>query len=284
VPLDPNRPAGKGTQVVVNGIVPGGPAATAGVQRGDVVLEAAGEDVSALSAEEASSRIRGPPGSKLRIMLKRTGADEPVVLLIERAAVKLAATTSSVETIEGKKVGLVQIKQFSTSTADDVRKALEGLLPQKPAALVLDLRGNTGGYFTGGIDVARLLLGKGETINWVTDCKQNEVKYETYEDGLDTTTPCYVLVDDRTASASEILASALQDNGRAKLVGKDHTFGKAVIQTVSKLEDGSGIVVTTARYQTPKRTNINKRGIDVDIAKQCAADDPIKSCLPSPLV
>ena len=187
---------------------------------------------------------------------------------------KLAAVTSQ---LQGK-TGFVRIKQFSTATTADVKSAREGLKAKGAQSLVIDLRQNTGGYFTGGVDVARLLLPKDAKITTVTDNRLNRVEYQTYEDGLDISTPLYLLVDGKTASASEILSSALQDNGRAKLVGVK-TFGKAVIQTVSRLEDGSGVVVTTARYETPKGTNINQAGIEVDVQKECAPSVPAPECV-----
>lgn len=273
-------------RVTINNVVPGGPADRAGVRPGDEIVNADGEDCTRLSAEEASKYVRGAAGSKLRLVVRSSPDAEQRVVLIERAEVKLAAVTKSSATLGGVPVGFVTIRQFSTSTAADVKAALADVLAKRPAALVLDLRGNTGGYFTGGVDVARLLLPKGRPITFVTDNRRNVVTYETYDDGLDTETPLYLLVDSRTASASEILSSALQDNGRAKLIGCSgpRTFGKAVIQTVSPLSDGSGIVVTTARYQTPQRTDINKKGIAVDMEKDCPISTEAAKCLPSKLV
>jgi len=189
---------------------------------------------------------------------------------------KIDAVSSSVV----GKVGLIRIRNFSTSTADDVKKALEGFQSKGLQKLVLDLRGNTGGFFPGGVDVAKLLLPQGRDVTFVTDYKGAELGYQTFGEGLDTTTPLYVLVDAKTASASEILASALQDNGRATLVGTK-TFGKAVIQNVAALSDGSAVVVTTAKYETPKRTNINKRGIEPNILRDCALGTPALECLGS---
>ena len=107
------------------------------------------------------------------------------------------------------------------------------------------------------------------------------VPYETYADGAEVDTPLYILVDDKTASASEILTSALQDNGRATVIvaNSDRTFGKAVIQNVARLSDGSGVVVTTARYETPKRTDINQRGIGADRTVKCEKKESAESCL-----
>ena len=112
----------------------------------------------------------------------------------------------------------------------------------------------------------------------MTDKKRNVVTYQAYEDGAYLDQKLTLLVDGKTASASEILASALQDNGRATLVGSQ-TFGKAVIQTVERLEDGSAVVVTIARYETPKHTNINKQGIVPDVNKACPTTTPAPDCL-----
>ncbi|EOD24861.1 carboxyl-terminal processing protease [Emiliania huxleyi CCMP1516] len=261
-------------RVTINNVVPGGPADRAGVRPGDEIVNADGEDCTRLSAEEASKYVRGAAGSKIGAWGPRP-RPEPAP---PSPQVKLAAVTKSSATLGGVPVGFVTIRQFSTSTAADVKAALAD-------ALVLDLRGNTGGYFTGGVDAA---AAQG-TADHVRDRQPSQR-------GMDTETPLYLLVDSRTASASEILSSALQDNGRAKLIGcsgarprgrdgrRPRTFGKAVIQTVSPLSDGSGIVVTTARYQTPQRTDINKKGIAVDMEKDCPISTEAAKCLPSKLV
>jgi len=267
---------GGGTGVAIATVVEGGPADKAGLKPGDVLQSVDGDDVGAKTPEEAAAGVRGAPGSRVRLAVRRDGADE--VLVIERGAVKLAAVTTKVaKAAKGETVGVIRIRQFSTSTAADVKKALEELTP-KVGRLVLDLRGNTGGYFPGGVDVARLLLPNDATITVVTDYKLNEVKYTTFDDGVELEKPVVALVDGRTASASEILTSALQDNARATVVGST-TFGKAVIQNVAPLDDGSAVVVTTARYQTPKRTDINGRGIQVDVAKACPLPTAAEECI-----
>jgi len=276
--------AGGPTDVTINSVVEGSPAEKAGLKQGDVIEEVDGENVRSLSAEEAASRVRGAIGSKMRLVARREGQEEPITRVIERASVKLEGVSNlGVSTIGGTKVGLTRMKQFSTTTAADVQNALEAQAKQGAQAFVLDLRGNTGGYFTGGIDVARLFLPKDAIINYVTDKKQNVVTYQAYEDGAYLSQKLVVLVDGKTASASEILSSALQDNGRATLVGSQ-TFGKAVIQTVEKLEDGSAVVVTIARYETPKHTDINKQGITPNVVKECPPPTPASECLPPKLV
>ena len=271
-------------EVSVNSVVDNGPADKGGLRVGDIVEIVDGEDVSRLSAEEVAARIRGPPGSKVSLQLAAQSTKEDVrKVILERAEVKLAAVTSNLESVKGKKAGVIKIRQFSTETAADVRTCLNKFAPSRLDFLIFDLRGNTGGYFTGGIDLARLMLPKDATITTVTDNKLNVVKYETYDDGIDITTPVLLVVDSRTASASEIFSSAMQDNARAKLIGS-RTFGKAVIQTVSPLEDGSAVVVTTARYRTPSGKDINQRGIEVDYpVEACTPASPVLTCVPSSL-
>ena len=273
---------GNGGPVLISSVVDGAPSDLAGLKPGDALIEADGFNLEKLTPEEAAGKIRGAVGSKLRLVIQRKGEEEPLIKLITRGSVKLEAVTSKVETVGGAKVGFIRIKQFSTTTADDVKAALEGF-GGDAKAFVLDLRGNTGGYFPGGVDVARLFLPAERDITFVVDKRQQVTTYNTFTDGAYTQTPLLLLVDGNTASASEVLSSALQDNGRAKLAGT-RTFGKAVIQTVEELDDGSAVVVTIAQYQTPKKTNINKKGIEVELPRPdcplgaeavgtCVADD-----------
>jgi carboxyl-terminal processing protease len=141
------------------------------------------------------------------------------------------------------------------------------------------LRNNPGGYFPAGVDVARLFLKGSRPIVYVVDKNGIQDEIDSGGDGLILNEPLVVLVNKATASASEILAGALQDSGRAKLVGQQ-TFGKGVVQTVTPLSDGSGLAVTVARYETPAHKNINKIGITPDVKSDCAADAPAAVCLP----
>jgi carboxyl-terminal processing protease len=264
---------------VFKSIVEGSPADQADLKPGDVLEDADGFSLRGLSPEEAAAKVRGPKGSKLRLTVSREGEAEPLVKIITRAGVKLAGVTSSVQTANGEKVGFVRIKQFSTTTAADVSAALTELKGDGVKELVVDLRGNTGGYFPGGVDVARLFLKNESPITFVVDKRAQTTPFSTFEDGAYADVPLVLLVDGKTASASEILSSALQDNKRATLVG-EQTFGKAVIQNVEKLSDGSAVVVTIAKYETPNRTDINKKGIEPQVKKQCpSADDAAVSCI-----
>lgn len=264
--------------VAISTVVEGAPSEAAGLKPGDVLLDADDNPLLGLTPEEAAAKVRGPVGSKLRLTIRRAGEAEPVVKIIERKSVKLEAVTSTMGSSNGQKVGYIRIKQFSTATVDDVKKALDGLKGAK--SYVFDLRGNTGGYFPGGVDVARLFLKAETPITYVIDKRQQVTTYSTFEDGAYADAPLVILVDDKTASASEILSACLQDNGRARLVGATpKTYGKAVIQTVEQLTDGSAVVVTIAKYETPKRTDINKLGISVDAVRDCPAGAAAVQCV-----
>jgi len=268
-----NQKVAKDATVVFSTIVEGSPAEQAGLRPGDVLEEVDGFSLRGLSPEEAAAKVRGAVGSRLRLTVSRAGEAEPLVKLITRAPVKLAGVTSSLQDGPAKtKVGYVRIKQFSTTTATDVAAALEQLTAKGAKAFVFDLRGNTGGYFPGGVDVARLFLRAEAPITYVVDKRDQTTTYAAFEDGAYANVPLLLLVDGKTASASEILSSAMQDNARATLVG-EQTFGKAVIQTVEQLNDGSAVVVSIAKYQTPKRTDINRKGIAPEVLKACPPKD-----------
>lgn len=252
------------------------PAARAGIRPLDVIRYIDGEDASPLTPDEAAARIRGKPGTSLLLTIVHDdGAGREETVKLVREALKLR--TVNVSTLPGE-TALVRIKQFNSTTADDLRDAL-AKRSAPPRRVVIDLRNNPGGYFPGGIDVARLFIKKQTPIVFVVDKNGIQDEVDTVDDGSYADVPLVVLVDKGTASASEILAGALKDNGRAKLVG-EKTFGKGVVQTVSQLSDGSGVAVTVARYETPAHRDINKIGIAPDVVAECRLDADVSSCLP----
>lgn len=262
-----------GTEVRVSMALDDSPAAKAGVRPRDRIVFIDGEDVSALSPDEAAARIRGRPGTRVQLtVLHEGGAEESFTMT--RESLKL----QSVKVNEMKKGEIyVKIKQFNSSTAADMKDALEGVSSVK--RIILDLRDNPGGYFPGGVDVARLFVKASTPIVYVVDKNGVQDEINAIVDGEFADIPMVVLVNQTTASASEILAGALKDTGRAKLVGQQ-TYGKGVVQTVSQLSDGSGIAVTIARYETPSHNDINKIGISPDVKSSCTSDAEVHSCFP----
>lgn len=256
----------------------GSPAARAGIRPYDIIRYIDGESTDSLTPDEAAARIRGKPGTSIMVTIVHKsrgslGEEETVRLMRENLrlhSVKIAPLKN--DTV------LVKIKQFNSTTANDLREALESFKSFK--RIILDLRNNPGGYFPGGVDVARLFMKAETPIVFVVDKNGISEEMDTVQDGLFSDLPMAVLVNKGTASASEILAGALKDNQRAKLVG-EKTFGKGVVQTVLQLSDGSGVAVTIARYETPSHKDINKIGILPDVSSSCGLEADVLSCIPS---
>ncbi|KAI0567473.1 Peptidase S41 [Gracilaria domingensis] len=253
------------------------PAERAGVRPSDVIKFIDGEDTSSLTPDEAAARIRGRPGSIVTLTVVHDGGNgKEESFNLTRVNLKLKSVKSS---MPKPRELYIKIKQFSSSTADDLKAALEEYNNKEIDRIILDLRNNSGGYFPGGVDVARLFLKAGTPIVYVMDKSGVADEIDNAYDGMLTDVPMCILVNSGTASASEILAGALKDNGRARLVG-EQTFGKGVVQTVSQLSNGSGIAVTVARYETPNHININKVGIAPDFKRECSLDADVHTCLP----
>jgi len=268
------------TRVSIVNVVENSPAARAGFKRGDFITNIDGTPIDGKTAEIAAAMTRGNPGTPVSISVDRPGVAE-IRANIVRQELKLQGMVANLkETTKGTKIGNIKIKFFSKETLQDVTAAIKNLKTQGAQVFVLDLRHCPGGYFPAGIDVARLFLPTEKTVVYVLDRNGISDYYETVIDGLEIEKPLYVLVDEKTASASEILTGALKDNDRATLVGKK-TFGKARVQTLTQLEDGSGLAVTVSRYETPLKIDINKVGIPVDVESDCGPDDDILICLES---
>ena len=208
-------------------------------------------------------------------------------LELERAPVTLnAVEAGSVALGGGRRAGLVRISSFSQETPAQLVDAVRAALATAGGvdALVVDLRGNAGGYMPAGVAAAELFLERGAPI--VSEVRRAGAALPSVAQGVgaETKVPLCVLVDGRTASAAEIMAAALQDNGRATLAGPGRTFGKGRIQNVQRLVGGSGVSVTRARYVTPKGRDIHGVGLTPDVvADACAATEPDARCVEAAL-
>jgi len=260
-------------RVSVAAVLDASPAALAGIRPDDEILLVDGEETGGLSPDEVAARIRGEADSFVRLRIHRRGEREPRDLVIKRTPLRLDALLARGPDPEG--VAYIRIRQFNENTAEELRAAVERMAANQsaPLQLVVDLRSNPGGYFPDGVDAARLFLPKDRTVVYTVDAKDRVKELHAQEDGpllRMVQSPVWVLIDRGTASASEIFAVALHDNDEAKLIGSC-SFGKGVIQTVQGLRDGSAVAITTARYETPKHENINKRGVCPDIVATCKA-------------
>ncbi|MCU0546630.1 MAG: S41 family peptidase [Oscillatoriaceae cyanobacterium Prado104] len=240
----------------------GSPADKAGIQPLDRIVKIDGTPTSELTLDEAATRMRGRAGTTVTLTLERQGKDAPEEIELVRDRIELNPVYAQLQSgPDDLPLGYIRLSQFSANATTEVARAIDRLEKQGAAAYVLDLRNNPGGLLQAGIEVARLWLDSG-TIVYTVNRQGILGSFEAAGQAL-TDDPLIVLVNKGTASASEILAGALQDNGRAHLVG-EKTFGKGLIQSLFDLSDGSGLAVTVAKYETPNHMDINKLGIAPD--------------------
>ncbi|KDP21204.1 hypothetical protein JCGZ_21675 [Jatropha curcas] len=249
----------------VLGLLLDGPAHTAGVRQGDEVLAVNGEDVRGKSAFEVSSLLQGPNETFVTIKVKHGNCGPIQSLEVQRQLIARTPVFYRLEQVnkDATSVGYVRLKEFNALAKKDLVIAMKRLQDMGASYFVLDLRDNLGGLVQAGIEISKLFLNEGKTVIYTVGKDpqyQNTIVADT---APLVTAPVIVLVNNKTASASEIVASALHDNCRAVLVG-ERTFGKGLIQSVFELRDGSGVVVTVGKYVTPNHMDINGNGIEPD--------------------
>ncbi|MFM9087178.1 MAG: S41 family peptidase, partial [Cyanobium sp.] len=221
-----------------------------------------GKSTKGMTTEDAVKLIRGKAGTSVKLTLRRKGA--LISMPLTRELIELHAVNHQVNTTtDGLKVGYIRLKQFNANAAKDMRAALRDLEQKGVQGYVLDLRSNPGGLLMASVEIARQWLNEGVIVSTKTRDGIQDIKRANGR--ALTTRPLVVLVNEGSASASEILSGALQDNNRAVLVGQK-TFGKGLVQSVRGLSDGSGMTVTIAKYLTPRNRDIHKHGINPDVS------------------
>jgi len=251
--------ADKSLQVIAP--IEGSPAAAADLQPRDRILAIDGHSTAELTLDEAANYMRGPVGTTVVLTISRA-EQAPEEVTLTRDIVNLnPVMTRLAQVSDDLTVGYIRLSQFNANATSEVAATLQDLEQQGANAYILDLRNNPGGLLNAGIEIARLWLDRG-TIVYTFDRRGVLDDFEADGSAL-TDDPLVLLVNEGTASASEILAGALQDNRRAQLVGNT-TFGKGLIQSLFDLSDGSGLVVTVAKYKTPANHDINRSGIRPD--------------------
>ena len=258
--------------IVVVSPIEGTPASRAGVQPKDVIVSIDGKSTKGMTTEDAVKLIRGKEGSKVVLGLRRKG--QVVTVPLVRSRIEIHSVESQLNTTTGgEKVGYIRLKQFNANAAKEMRAAIRKLEEDGASGYVLDLRSNPGGLLEASVDIARQWLDEGTIVSTKTRNGIQDVRRAT--GSALTQRPVVVLVNEGSASASEILSGALQDNHRAQLVGQK-TFGKGLVQSVRGLADGSGLTVTIAKYLTPNGSDIHKHGIKPDVPVEMT-DKEIKS-------
>jgi len=274
--------ATRGEDVVVVAPVDGSPAARAGFQPGDRLVEVDGVAISGKRETDAVHALVGPPGTKVVIKAQRAAWQEPRTFTLVRDVIHVVSVESK---LFDRKLGYVKIKTFQDRTDQYLRKALDDLRARaggQLGGLVLDLRHNPGGLLDQAVKVSDRFLDSGVIVTTKGRGGRHVEVERAHAKGTEPRYPMAVLVDGGTASASEIVAGALQDSGRAVVIGTQ-TFGKGSVQTVIELEDGSGLKLTVARYYTPSGRSIQERGIAPDVwvkASDADEDGPRERSLP----
>jgi carboxyl-terminal processing protease len=237
------------------------PAFRAGVKAGDKIIKIDGESTKDITLFEAVSKLRGPKGTSVTITIVRDGLEKPKDITIVRDIIKIKSVKSR---IIDKSIGYVKLTQFQEKTASELRKALNKFDKQNIGSLILDLRNNPGGLLKAAVDVTSQFLPPGKLVVYIKGRDGDKTEFHTVNRNRYYDYPMVVLVNEGSASASEIVSGALQDWKKALIVGTP-TFGKGSVQTVMPLSDGSALRLTTARYYTPKDRSIQNTGITPDI-------------------
>lgn len=240
--------------------IEGSPAAKAGILAKDIITKIDDTSTDGMDVNKAVTLIRGAVGSQVQLTVLRNNQEFSYSL--KRDKIEIHPVRYSLKKAPTGDIGYIRLVQFSANAAPEMREAIQNLEKQQVTGYVLDLRSNPGGLLYASVDIARMWIQDGGIVSTVN--RQGESDRENADRRALTDKPLVVLVDGGSASASEILSGALQDNSRGTIVGTK-TFGKGLVQSVRGLQDGSGLAVTIAKYLTPKGRDINKHGIDPDV-------------------
>ena len=258
-----------GDFLIIMSPMPDSPAEMAGLKLGDKVVAIDGEDMTSLKPVQVLERILGPAGTKIMVSIQREGVDEILLFEMERAVIPIPSVDS--EILDGK-IGYIRLYTFGDNSTKEFTKALNTLIDQNADGIIVDLRNNTGGYVDTAIKITSLFVS--DEIVMLEEWGDGSIKeYQSSGDPVNTEIPLVVLVNEGTASASEITAGALQDIGRAVLVGTQ-TFGKGYIQNWVTLRDENGALrITIARWLTPKGRQIQEFGLMPDFLVKITEED-----------
>lgn len=256
----------KNDKLTVVAPIKGTPADRAGVQTGDRIVKIDKKDTTGMALEQAVKLIRGNVGTKVTLTFVR-GGGKPFAKTLTREQIKVPNVTGQVLDND---LGYIKVLAFNSETAHDVRQEIDKLKAKNVKGMIVDLRNNPGGLLTEAISLSSLFIKSGPIVK----VKARTGKIETFgaNNGADAKIPLVVLVNQGSASASEIFAGAVQDTGRGVIVGQK-TFGKGSVQTVIPLKDGSALIMTTAKYLTPKNRSLSKVGVKPDVVVKMPMKD-----------
>ena len=243
--------------VIVLNVVPSGPSQKAGILAGDRIIKVNDTIIAGqkMPQRDVMKRLRGPRGTQVELSLKRQGIDEPVLVTVTRDAIPLNSVEATVMMTES--VGFIRLSQFARTSHREIKSAIDTLRKQGMKSLILDLRGNSGGFLDQAILIANEFLERGKLIVYTEDRDKKQIRQHSDGRGGATDLEIAVLIDESSASSSEILAGALQDNDRGTIIGR-RSFGKGLVQSQIPFDDGSAMRITVAKYFTPTGRSIQK--------------------------
>ena len=271
-----NKPAGSDFVEIVRPL-PDSPAEAAGIQVGDVILEVDGDSAEGWSTEEAVLRIRGPQGSPVELLIRHLDGTEELIIVV-RDEIKLPSVSTEPpggklvdkEGVEVDNIAYIRIYSFTRRTPTEINALLKEINLGEYIGIILDVRGNPGGLLTETTEIVDMFLDEGVIVIEV-DRDRNE-KIISASVGQSTDLPIVIIQDESSASGSELLAAALQENGRAVVVGET-SFGKGTVNHVRELSNGGAVYVSISRWLTPDRNQIESRGVIPDIERKFTMDD-----------
>jgi carboxyl-terminal processing protease len=259
----------RGEYLTITKPMPGYPAEQAGLEVGDQIIAVDGEDMTGIDLDLVRmTKVMGPAGTEVRLTIRREGVDQPLDFTLKRAHIVIPSVTSK---MLDNNIAYIQITQFGDNTASDFHTQLGQLMAQNPSGMILDLRDNGGGYLDTGISVASEFIDQGLIVTEQYG-DGTKITHEAKPDGLATTIHLVVLVNGYSASASEIVAGAIQDTGRGKLVGV-LTYGKGSVQNWIPLSDGGTARITIAKWLTPNGRAIGHIGLTPDTVVELTPED-----------
>ncbi len=257
--------------VVIVAPLKGSPAAEAGLQPEDIILEVDGIPIQGETLNETVQKIRGPKGTEVTLTIQRKDELELKSIVIVRDQIDIPSVEYERKETGSGAIGYISVNQFADNTNKEVEKALFALKKEPLDGIIIDVRFNGGGYLDRAVDLVSMFLSQGNVVSVARREGKPEAHY-VYGRPIDTDTPLVVLINEGSASASEILAGALQDHGRATIIGKK-SFGKGTIQEIFELPGGSSLRVTVAKWLTPNGKDLGKEGVYPDIEIERTVED-----------
>ncbi len=258
-------------EIVVVMPIKGSPAQRAGLLPDDVILNVNGESTEGMTLQDVVSKIRGPKDTSVQLEVARAKSRDFLAFTIVRDEIHIPSVESKTIPVKDGEIGYVSLNQFGDSSIDELRQVFQSFQDQKVKSIILDLRYNGGGYLDGAVDLVSMFLKEGKVVS-VQHRSGDPENHFVSGSPLFPDIPFAILVNEGTASASEITAGALQDYGRATIVGQK-TFGKGTVQEVIDLPDGSSLRVTVAHWLTPKGKDLGKEGVHPDIVVDRTKED-----------